>query len=97
MLAKRTNAGFSNCELSDLGYKGPKFTWSNCQDSQTFIKERLDRGVANSGWCDLYPVAELIVEATTSDHAVLIMYLGGLPHGTKKQRWFRYEARWMMA
>ena len=36
------------CDFSDLGYIGPKFTWSNCRDNNEFIKERLDRGVANT-------------------------------------------------
>ena len=37
------------CDLFDIGYRGPKYTWSNYQENQTFIKERLDRGVANQG------------------------------------------------
>ena len=43
-----------HCELFDMGYKGPKFTWNNCQESQTFVKERLDRGVVNRDWYELY-------------------------------------------
>jgi hypothetical protein len=58
------------CELFDMGYRGPKYTWSNCQESQFFIKEMLDRGVANNGWYELFPEAEVLVETTsTSDHA----------------------------
>lgn len=84
-----------NCDLSDLGYKGPKYTWSNCRDSQTFIKERLDRGVANSVWCELYSDAELIVEASTaSDHAVLVMCLQGRQHGYSQNNRFWFEACW---
>lgn len=30
------------CGLSDLGYKGSKFTWTNCRHDESFIKERLD-------------------------------------------------------
>jgi hypothetical protein len=60
------------CDFSNLGYIGPKFTWSNCQDDHEFIKERLDRGVANTSWRELFSEAEISVEAvTTSDHAVL--------------------------
>ena len=36
------------CELSDMGFTGPKFTWSNSRENQVFIKERLDRGVVNA-------------------------------------------------
>lgn len=42
-----------DCGLSDMGNRGPKFTWSNCQEGAGFIKERLDRVVANQEWCGL--------------------------------------------
>ena len=38
-----------NCELVDLGFSGPKFTWSNKRKLNP-IMERLDRGWANSDW-----------------------------------------------
>jgi hypothetical protein len=30
------------CGLTDLGFMGSKFTWINCQQDGSFIKERLD-------------------------------------------------------
>jgi hypothetical protein len=36
------------CQLSDLGFQGPKFRWSNRRDYDMFTTERLDRAVANS-------------------------------------------------
>jgi hypothetical protein len=39
-----------SCDLFDLGYRGPKFTWCSFWNDGDFIKERLDRGVANSEW-----------------------------------------------
>lgn len=41
------------CKLSDLGFRGSKFTWTNCRTDGTFIKERLDQAVANREWCEL--------------------------------------------
>jgi hypothetical protein len=38
------------CELSDLGFNGPRFTWTNCREESDFTKVRLDRGVANLAW-----------------------------------------------
>lgn len=66
-----------NCELSDFGFRGSKFTWSNCRDEE-FTKERLDWRVANSAWGRLFPNMELIVEVNTcSDHTLLIISLVG--------------------
>jgi hypothetical protein len=38
---------FEECCLCDLGYKGPRFTWSNKRQDGSFTNERLDRAVAN--------------------------------------------------
>jgi hypothetical protein len=37
-----------NCKLTDLGFIGSKYTWTNCRSADNFVKERLDRVVANS-------------------------------------------------
>lgn len=37
-----------DCNLMDLGFTGPKYTWSNRQDAETHVKVRLDRAVANT-------------------------------------------------
>jgi hypothetical protein len=39
-----------NSQQSDLGFRGPKFTWNNEQIGHGFSKERLDRAVANKKW-----------------------------------------------
>ncbi|XP_059431636.1 uncharacterized protein LOC132165159 [Corylus avellana] len=86
-----------DCELSDLGFRGPKYTWSNCRDGSEFIKERLDRGVANVAWRELFPDVEVRVEVSTnSDHAVLILSLIRQQRGNYKYRRFRYEASWAL-
>jgi hypothetical protein len=64
------------CELTDLGFYGPKYTWSNCQEGDSLIQERLDRGVANLEWRNFFPEAEIVVSTTTnSDHAPLFLNL----------------------
>jgi endonuclease/exonuclease/phosphatase family metal-dependent hydrolase len=58
------------CGLEDLGFTGPKFTWSNKQDDGQFVKDRLDRMVANNQWIDTYPVKRVeILSTCCSDHA----------------------------
>jgi hypothetical protein len=64
------------CQLADLGYRGAKYTWCNFREGKEFIKERLDKGVANSRWRDLFPEAEIIVDgAIWSDHSPLLLCL----------------------
>jgi hypothetical protein len=42
------------CNLSDLGYVGPKYTWTNYSGGVEFIKERLDRALANQRWGEMH-------------------------------------------
>jgi hypothetical protein len=61
-----------DCALTDLGYFGPKFTWSNYQEGVTLIKERLDKVMANLERQIFYLDAEVEVGAVVnSDHAPL--------------------------
>jgi hypothetical protein len=36
-----------DCNLLDLGFIGPKFTWTNKKSGDKNVKVRLDRAVAN--------------------------------------------------
>jgi hypothetical protein len=38
---------FEDCQLCDLGFNGPKYTWNDGKEGVVFIKERLDRAVTN--------------------------------------------------
>lgn len=37
-----------SCHLLDLGFQGPKYTWTNYRKGLALIRERLDRA-----WCNL--------------------------------------------
>ena len=45
------------CHLLDLGFSGPKFTWTNMRGVADLIQERIDRAWANSNWKLLFPEA----------------------------------------
>jgi hypothetical protein len=82
--------------LSDLGFNGPKFTWTNYQEDSNFTKERLDRGVPNSEWSTLFPEAEVNVSvAVNSDHTFFMLELlkSSLD---RKRNTFRYEVKWAL-
>ena len=68
------------CNLTDLGFSGLKFTWSNKQDAQCNIRVRLDRAVASVASSNLFEgcnVENLIT--TTSDHYVVLISLSAWP------------------
>ena len=62
------------CNLGDLGYNGPHFTWSNKRANGVITKVRLDRAVATSNWCERHRGAEVFVlAARASDHNPLLI------------------------
>jgi exonuclease III len=63
-----------NCQLTDLGFIGSKYTWTNCRSDENFVKERLDRAVANSEWRGIYWEASVhVLVARESDHKPLLL------------------------
>lgn len=47
--------------LLELGFTGYSYTWRNRRDEGP-IQQRLDRGLAMSGWVDTYPEAKVMHE-----------------------------------
>ena len=79
--------------LVDLGFLGNKFTWSNHRFGRANIRERLDRGLANQGWVQLYPnslINHLL--ASYSDHCPILLSTEGSYRNLPKP--FRFEVFW---
>ncbi|XP_075096400.1 uncharacterized protein LOC142174494 [Nicotiana tabacum] len=45
------------CQMTDLGYKGSRYTWTNGRHKKYTILERIDRIVAKYDWINQYPDA----------------------------------------
>ncbi|KAH6820758.1 hypothetical protein C2S53_017511 [Perilla frutescens var. hirtella] len=43
------------CRLEDLGFKGFKFTWSNCREGEKNMQECLDRFLTSELWIEQFP------------------------------------------
>jgi len=84
------------CELSDLGFVGPKFTWNNGRSDELFTKERLDRAVANPAWCNYFQeVLVLILAAHTSNHNLVLVSFSTHPIvRSNYHRSFKFEDSW---
>jgi hypothetical protein len=79
--------------MIDLGFNGNPFTWSNHRQDSSLIRERLDRGIANSNWIHSFPSYSIThLPAHSSDHYPLLLNssfsVPSLP------RPFRFEAFW---
>lgn len=62
-------SALEDCQLGDLGFRGSKYTWTNCRETAYFMKERLDRAVANAEWCTQFQEIDVsILAALSSDH-----------------------------
>lgn len=83
------------CSFSDLGFSGPKFTWTNLRYSGYLIQERLDRAVANNSWSQSFPNAKVIhLPRIHSDHCPLLLKCNPFQQRSSN-RPFRLELMWM--
>ncbi|CAN6204103.1 unnamed protein product [Urochloa humidicola] len=84
----------SQCDLHDLGFTGLPWTFNNNQGGRRNVRVRLDRGVANSEWSNVFPDAT-IQHLTTprSDHKALLLMTRPLER-MMKGKTFRYEIMW---
>lgn len=85
-----------DCQLCDLGFIRPKYTWNNGREGDAFTKERLDRAIANSEWRSMYEDVEVIVIASrSSDHHPLQQKLNDNRGFVRRRKQpFRMEASW---
>ena len=87
-----------DCSLLDLGFEGPKFTWCNNRFRGNLVYVRLDRGLYNQEWLDLFPNSKLFhIPFGFSDHLALLTDIkGAVPVIARghKHRYFRFEALW---
>ncbi|XP_017632781.1 uncharacterized protein LOC108475324 [Gossypium arboreum] len=83
------------CDLVDMGFHGQKFTWERGNFADTNIRERLDRGLANLEWLNLfndYFVQNL--PHSFSDHCpILIKITPKMKHFGN--HFFRFESWWI--
>lgn len=82
------------CDMLDMGFKGCCFTWSNGQGVDSFIRERIDRGVCNVAFRSMFPLALVIHnEMVRSDHCLLIVDLfHKVRRGAAR---FKFESFWI--
>lgn len=78
--------------MIDIGFNGPKYTWTNNRNGLNNIKERIDRGVANTHWLNLFPNATIKhLPICSSDHSPIVLDTLGRNY---QKRSFKLEEFW---
>ncbi|XP_030942467.1 uncharacterized protein LOC115967498 [Quercus lobata] len=85
----------NDCSMMDLGFTGPKYTWTNKRELGNLIQCRLDRCWINPGWKELYPEANVThLARINSDHCPLLLNLYPFL-GSNVDRPFRFQTIWL--
>ena len=83
------------CGFMDLGFVGPRFTWSQHFDDRHSIQERLDRGLATDNWVSKFLGSRVHhLHYDSSGHSPLLINLLGLDSLPLKKT-FRFEEMWL--
>ncbi|KAH0646562.1 hypothetical protein KY284_034446 [Solanum tuberosum] len=78
----------------DLGFNGPKFTWSNQRGINFRIWKRLDRAMVNDNWLQNMPQSCIThLPSVGSDHCPLLMEMTARPDDCIK--YFRFLNCWV--
>ena len=85
----------SFCNMVDLGFSGPIFTWTNRREVDGLIQTRIDRCWANPSWTLAYPEANVThLPRISSDHYPLLLSLSRTSC-CRAERPFRFEKMWL--
>ncbi|KAL5568577.1 hypothetical protein UlMin_025152 [Ulmus minor] len=82
-----------NLGLVELPSQGLKYTWSNGRGASQEIKAKLDWGIANADWWNLFPNADMkVLPQISSDHSPVVLNSEGCSSFARRP--FRFEAIW---
>jgi hypothetical protein len=105
-VSKRSKGNMDNfrktlaaCNLFDLGFRGPCWTYNNKQEGRRNVQARLDRFVASPEWSDHFKYASVEhICSSRSDHLPILLRMGNRkewkPVDEKRKSIFRYEQMW---
>lgn len=82
--------------LIDLGFSGPRHTWSRGETELTFKSARLDRFMANEDWTLQYEEATVKhLPKACSDHCPIILSTNGFAPIPTSLKPLRFQAAWI--
>lgn len=85
---------WEDCSLQELGYSGVSFTWDNKQGGGAIVKARLDRGVENDVFLQLFHHTRVChIGTVESDHCFVLIETRESQY-TRRLKQFRYKDVW---
>lgn len=88
------NNFLQKAKLIDLGYSGPKYTWTNRRQDGSLIRTQINRAHANSEWIILFLEIKIHhLPRLCSDHNPILLKTKNFP--TRGSKPFRFEPFWM--
>ncbi|XP_030958322.1 uncharacterized protein LOC115980181 [Quercus lobata] len=83
------------CGMIDLGFSGPRYTWTDRQPLPHLVQERIDRVFGNVAWNVLYLEACVkYLERSHSDHSPVLLSLR-TDYGNQHPRPFSFQPMWL--
>lgn len=81
--------------MIDMGFVGPRFTWTNKRNVNALVQERIDRFFANLKWYAVYPDARVThLTRCKSDHCSILLELNP-SFGVFLPRPFKFHSVWL--
>lgn len=91
---KTFNNFLYKANLLDLGFVGPRNTWTNCRQDRSIIRTQIDRAHANPNWLNIFPETKVIhLPRLNSDHCPILLNID--PSYNRGSKPFRFEPFWM--
>ncbi|GMI93428.1 hypothetical protein HRI_003012100 [Hibiscus trionum] len=91
------HAAMADCDLTDLGYSGRWYTWEKGRLARNNIRERLDRGMANSSWISIFPSHSVKhLSHTISDHCPILINTMDSSIARDVSLAFKFDANWIL-
>ena len=83
------------CNMIDIGFSSPRFTWTNRRKFQALIQERIDGVFVNPSWCLLYSEARVVhLTRCHSDHCPILLEMQPRINMGRK-RLFIFQTCWL--
>lgn len=82
--------------LNDLGWRGEKYTLSIKHGDEKFIKERLDKVVANLEWYKFFKEVWVdLLTVGTLDHNPILLSINEIHTSPRhRKKLFKYDIKW---